>query len=130
MGNAPAGPTDSPPAESRFFPDEDPTPAVRAIDSFRDLPEYPVSRRRVGIPGPPGEQYPLPPGQSPRDQLAPAVPPPRMRRMQDSSRRQRPIPALTTSEPAMSPIAENPGPSIVIEDVTDAELMNHSDGRL
>ena len=94
-----------------LIPDEEPHPAVCAIDSVRELPEYPVSRRRIGVPGPPGEPYPPPPGRSPRIQ-APAIPPPRLRRVQGLTRRQRPILALAVSESALSPIAENPAPCL------------------
>ena len=112
-----------------LFPDEEPTPSVRAIDSLHPLTEYPVSRRRIGAPGPPGEPYPLPPASTPRIR-APAVLPPRMRFFQETGRHTRPTPR---DEP-LPPIAElfSPLPDSAYgaphsDDEPEAEPMNQSD---
>ena len=81
-------------------PDEPPVPAVSPVDSLHPLAVYPVSRRRIGTPGPPDEPYPLPPGETPRIQ-APAVSPPRMRRRRALEDIRRPNPS------ALEPITED-----------------------
>ena len=98
-----------------LFPDEPPTPAVCAIDSLRDLPEYPVGRRRIGTPGPPEEAFPPPPGETMPLSKAPASPPPRMRTLQVPGRqiRIRPPPVMIVREEALPSIAESSLPGVM-----------------
>ena len=71
-----------------IYPDEEPTPAIRPVDSLNPLTEYPVQvGRRIGVPGPPSELYPPPPGESP----------PRMPSYPLTGRRFRPPPLLAVT---------------------------------
>ena len=104
-----------------LFPDEPPTPAVCAIDSLRDLPEYPVGRRRIGTPGPPEEAFPPPPGMARPLYQAPSSPPPRMQTLRVPGRliRIRPPPVMLARDDALPSISESSAPGIMNQSDTD-----------
>ena len=99
-----------------LFPEEPPTPAVQPVDSLHPLDAYPVDRpRRIGVPGPPVEPRPSPPGET-LSYSVPTSPPPRYRMIA--------LPELTRPTRAtrlanLVSVPEEPTPS-------EPEPMNHS----